>query len=136
MSQKTVSREQASIQPSKYASYITGLVARERQRRRRLRERATQAMEVARQAANLLRQHYDVTRVRLFGSVLRPEHFHERSDIDLAVEGLPPEAYLRAWALLNGSSPDFKCDFEIDLVDRHDCLPYIWEAVEREGVDL
>ena len=136
MSQKRVPKKQASTQHGKYAPYIAGLVARERRRRRRLRGRATLAMEVARQAADLLRQHYDVTRVRLFGSVLRPEYFHERSDIDLAVEGLPPEAYLRAWALLNGSSPDFKCDFEIDLVDRHDCLPYIWEAVEREGVDV
>jgi predicted nucleotidyltransferase len=119
-----------------YAPYIAGLVGRERQRRQRLRERAVQAKKIARQAANLLRQHYPVTRVRIFGSVLRPERFHERSDIDLAVEGLPAKDYLRAWALLNGGSPDFEHDFEIDLIDGYDCLPYIWQAVEREGIDV
>lgn len=132
MSQKTVSQEQGGIQPSKYASYIAGLVARERQRRRWLRERAVQAMEVAHQAADVLRQHYTVTRIRVFGSVLQPKYFHERSDIDLAVEGLPPEAYLRAWALLNGPG----IEFEIDLVTPEECRPAIWESVEREGVDL
>jgi predicted nucleotidyltransferase len=126
----------SSTIPEKYAPYIAGLVARERQRRRRLRERAAQAMVVARQAADFLRQHYPVTRIRVFGSVLRPERFHERSDIDLAVEGLPDKDYLRAWALLNGSSPELKHDFEIDLVDPNGCLAYIWETVEREGIDI
>jgi predicted nucleotidyltransferase len=65
---------------------------------------------------------------------LRPERFYERSDIDLAVEGLPPKEHLRAWALLNGA--ELKSDFEIDLVLQAECLPYIWEAVEREGIDI
>jgi predicted nucleotidyltransferase len=120
----------------KYAPYIAGLVKRERQRRRQLRKRAEQAMKVARQAAALLRQHFNVKRVRLFGSVLYPERFHEQSDIDLAIEGLPARDYLKAWALLNGGSPDFEHDFEIDLIDRDDCLPYIWRAVEQEGFEV
>ncbi len=115
-----------------FAPYIAGLVQRERVRRRQLRERAAQALEAARAAADLLRQHYGATRVRLFGSALHPERFHERSDVDLAVEGLAPQDYLRAWARLNGSD----AEFEVDLVDSRDCTSYIWEAVEREGVDL
>ena len=115
-----------------FAPYIAGLVQRERARRRRMRERATQALEAARTAAALLRRRYGATRVRLFGSVLHPERFHERSDVDLAVEGLAPQDYLSAWAVVNG--PD--AAFEIDLVDPRDCRPYIWEAVEREGVDI
>lgn len=131
-SPKAILKMPVNTQHSEYAPYIAGLVARERQRRRRLHRRALQAMEAARQAAALLRQHYKVTRVRVFGSVLRPERFHERSDIDLAVEGLPAEAYLRAWALLNGPG----IEFEIDLVTPEECRPAIWESVEREGVDL
>ena len=123
--------EESSV-VDEFAPYVAGLVRRERARRRRMRERATQALEAARSAAALIRQRYGATRVRLFGSVLYPERFHERSDVDLAVEGLVPQDYLSAWAVING--PDSK--FEVDLVDPNDCSPYIWEAVEREGVDL
>ena len=55
-----------------FAPYIAGLVRRERARRRRMRQRATQALEAARAAADLLRRRYGATRVRLFGSVLHP----------------------------------------------------------------
>jgi len=57
----------------KYAPYMAGRVARER---RRWRERAAQAMEVARQAAALLRAHYPVTRVRVFGSANDRAEYH------------------------------------------------------------
>lgn len=129
---KMMSKTQTNVPHSEYAPYIAGLVARERQRRRRLRQRAAQAMEVARRSATLLRQHYKVTRIRVFGSVLEPERFYEHSDIDLAVEGLPADAYLRAWALLNGPG----IEFEINLITPEECRPVIWESVEREGVDL
>ncbi len=115
-----------------FAPYIAGLVRRERARRRRMRKRAVQALEAARIAADLLRRHYGATRVRLFGSVLYPEQFHERSDVDLAVEGLSPQDCLSAWALVNGPGSEFG----VDLVEPGDCSPYIWEAVEREGVDV
>jgi len=115
-----------------FAPYIAGLVQRERARRRSMRQRAERALAAARTAADLLRRRYGATRVRVFGSALHPERFHERSDVDLAVEGLSPVDYLHAWAVVNG--PD--AEFEIDLIDPCDCSPYIWEAVEREGVDI
>lgn len=115
-----------------FAPYIAGLVRRERLRRRRMRERATQALEAARAAADLLRRRYGATRVRLFGSVLHPERFHERSDVDLAVEGLAPQDYLSAWASLNGPGGEF----EIDLITPDMCRPAIWKSAEREGVEL
>ncbi len=115
-----------------FAPYIAGLVRREQARRRQRRERAARALAAAQAAADLLRQRYSVTRVRAFGSILHPERFHERSDVDLAVEGLAPQDYLSAWAVVNGPG----AEFEIDLVDLGDCHRYIVEAVEREGVDL
>ncbi|MDY7080697.1 MAG: hypothetical protein SXV54_27770 [Chloroflexota bacterium] len=115
-----------------FAPYIAGLVRRERSRRRRMRKRATQATEAARAAADLLRQRYGATRVRLFGSALYPGRFHERSDVDLAVEGLAPQDYLNAWALVNGPGGEF----EIDLVTPDMCRPAIWKSAEREGVEL
>ena len=116
----------------RFAPYIAGLVRRERARRQQMRQRAAQAHEAPRAAADLLRRQYGATRVRLFGSALHPERFHERSDVDLAVEGLASLDYLSAWATINGPG----AEFEIDLVDLRECRPYIQEAIEHEGVDL
>ena len=115
-----------------FAPYVAGLVRRERARRRRMRQRAAQALEAARAAADLIRQRYGATRVCLFGSVLYPERFHERSDVDLAVEGLAPQSYLSAWALVNGPGGEF----EIDLVTPDMCRPAIWKSAEQEGIEL
>lgn len=41
--------------------------------------------------------------------------FSDRSDIDLAVDGIPPAACFRAWAEAGAS-----CPFELDLVERSD----------------
>ncbi|MGD9146966.1 MAG: nucleotidyltransferase domain-containing protein [Anaerolineae bacterium] len=64
--------------------------------RRRLALRHQRAWEIARQAADLLRYEYGVDRVALFGSLVRSERFHTRSDIDLAVCGLDEKYYYRA----------------------------------------
>lgn len=42
------------------------------------------------EAADMLRRDFGATRVVLFGSLLQP-WFHEASDVDLAVEGVPDE---------------------------------------------
>ncbi len=64
-----------------------------------LKEREIQrkaAREPARLAArqrlrNALRRHLPNQRVWLFGSIVHAEQFHERSDIDFAVEALPED---------------------------------------------
>lgn len=50
--------------------------------------------------ADLLVKQYDVRRVILFGSLAR-DRFAEESDIDLAVEGLPPILYFEVLAQVN-----------------------------------
>jgi len=90
------------------------------------------AWDVARAAARLLRERYQVTRVRAFGSLVHPERFHRDSDVDLAVEGLPPDDYwdaVTAALFLDKHIP-------VELADEAECHPRVWEAVEREGVDL
>jgi len=54
------------------------------------------AFRVAQVAAQLLRERYGVSRVRVFGSLVHAERFHEGSDIDLAVEGLEAADYWEA----------------------------------------
>jgi len=50
---------------------------------------------LAKECAKLLKEKYNVKRVFLIGSLIKG-YIHERSDIDLVVEGLPQEFYLKA----------------------------------------
>ncbi len=47
---------------------------------------------------SLIARKYRPKRIIQWGSVLAPEHFSEASDIDLAVEGVDPIAFLRLCA--------------------------------------
>jgi len=90
------------------------------------------AWEVAQAAAQILKERYGVSRVRVFGSLVHSSRFHENSDIDLAVEGLKPDDY---WEAV--TSVLFLDDqFPVELIDSTVCRPEIWEVVEEEGVDL
>lgn len=90
------------------------------------------AWEVAQKAADLLRNRYGVSRIRVFGSLVHKDNFHPGSDIDLAVEGLKSSDY---WKAL--SSVLFLDDkLTVEIVDRAICRPELWEVVEREGIDL
>jgi uncharacterized protein len=93
-------------------------------------ERRQRARQLAQQAAALLRDEYGVTEVRLFGSLLRPDRFHLRSDLDLAAWGLTADNWLRASAAVRALSDEI----EINLVDVAVCSPVLREAIEREGV--
>lgn len=54
--------------------------------------------------------HPSVQRVYLFGSVTRPRAFHEKSDVDIAVEGTTAEAYFAFWRELEQALPDWVID--------------------------
>jgi predicted nucleotidyltransferase len=90
------------------------------------------AWQVARAAAQVLRQQFGATRVVGFGSLTNRAWFTRWSDIDLAAWGIPPESFYRAVAVVTGLSAEFK----IDLVAPEDCAPSLNQAIEREGVDL
>ena len=95
-------------------------------------QRAERARNVTYQAARLLKEEFGATRVILFGSLARNDHFHLRSDIDLAVEGVTPQDFWRAWAALDTIGDEF----ELDLVDIETALPALRQQVEREGIEL
>lgn len=73
-----------------------------------------------------LRKRFGVRRVVLFGSFARGE-IHERSDLDLAVEGLPARDYYRAVAAcLSASVP-------VDLIRIEDATEGLRRRIEEEG---
>ncbi len=114
------------------AQYIEWLRHSAVQPRSLSEERIARAWEVARRAAQLLRERYHVHRVRVFGSLLHPKQFHSHSDIDLAVEGLTVHNYWDALADVLFLDDEIA----VDLVDPETCPPAIWARVEDEGIDL
>ena len=93
--------------------------------------RAEEARGVASSLAQELRSRFGAERVVLFGSLARGE-FSGRSDIDLAVWGIPPRDFYRAVAFASGCSKAWA----VDLVDGDDCPGALRRNIEQEGVAL
>ena len=81
-----------------------------------------------REAITRLAEHYSVTRLLLFGSSTDPTR--EGRDIDLAVEGLPPQDFFRFYGdlLFSVSKP-------VDLVDLAQNSK-LTRHIRREGLPL
>ena len=92
---------------------------------------AEEARRVASALAQELRSRFGAERVVLFGSLARGE-FSGRSDIDLAVWGIPPAEFYRAVAFASGRSTVWA----VDLVDAEDCSESLRRNIEQEGVAL
>jgi predicted nucleotidyltransferase len=89
------------------------------------------AIDIARKIARELGDRFSAQKVILFGSVARGI-IHKRSDIDLAVWGIPQEDFYRAVAFAAGYSKDWK----VDLVDAEDCRESLKQSISRDGVEL
>jgi predicted nucleotidyltransferase len=77
---------------------------------KRRRQRVERGWSVAGKAADLLRKRFHAERIIVFGSLLRPEYFDERSDVDLAVSGVADSEFLRAVAAVTGIDGDMAVD--------------------------
>jgi predicted nucleotidyltransferase len=101
----------------------------------RMKVRQEQGWEAARKAAEVLKKEFGVTRVVLFGSLLDHTQMHDRSDIDLAIWGLPDNQLFHAMAAVNYVFSPY--DFPpVDLVPIEKAYPYVYQAIEAEGVEL
>ncbi len=83
--------------------------------------RAT-AQAVARACARVLQDRFRARRVILFGSTTGEGPWHEKSDIDLAVEGVPPEQFFQAYSACSELVPQ---GLTLDLVPLEDVYPEI-----------
>jgi len=92
-------------------------------------DRKKYLLEVADKCAKLLKEKYKVKRVFLIGS-LAYGIVHERSDIDLVVEGLAPEIYIKALVDL---SDIVQWKEEINLIPFEDAFESLREKTLREG---
>ena len=105
---------------------------RAEQERQAQLQRAERAQGAAYEAARLLKEKFGARRVILFGSLARSDYFHLRSDIDLAVEGVSPQNFWRAWAALDTVDPEF----EFDLIDIETAPAALRQQIEQEGVEI
>ena len=120
------------VGPDEMASYRATARRRWQDEARELGKRRVEAQRMARAAADLLRERFGASRVILFGSVAHGLWHSETSDIDLASEGIAPEAYLLAVAYLQDISEGFK----FDLVALESCRSDLREAILKEGLPL
>jgi predicted nucleotidyltransferase len=129
-----MSKTALDLTPSQWQAYQPAKISESysESHKRQLARRRQQAMQVARQAARLLRERFQAQRVVLFGSLVHEASFTPWSDIDLAAWGIPTDRIYAAVAAVTGLSPDFK----IDLVDPGACRPALQSAIERDGVEL
>jgi len=86
-------------------------------------------LELVDKCAKLLKEKYKVKRVFLIGSLVYGI-VHEKSDIDLVVEGLPPEIYIKALVDL---SDIVQWKEEINLIPFEDAFESLREKTLREG---
>ena len=92
-------------------TYRKSAIQKQQQRQDYLSLRQQKGWEIARQAAQILREQFAVQKVVLFGSLLDSQRMRFHSDIDLAVWSLPEKYYYRAVAKLL----DLDSEFSIDL---------------------
>jgi uncharacterized protein len=118
-----------NVPPEKMQQYILTAQARQQQRLEALNQRQQRGLEIAKMAAQKLKTEFGVSRVVMFGSLLG-DNFHESSDIDLAVWGLPEQFYFKAVAQILSLS-----DFEFDLVEVQYASPEILAAI-AQGTEL
>lgn len=88
-------------------------------------------MVLARQLAQLLVEGYGATRVVLVGSLARGD-FAQGSDIDLAVEGLPPESFFAAGAEIERVAGWIG----VDLTPLETASAFFRDEAARDGVVL
>ena len=123
----------ADLTPEELEAYREAWRRRWAEEEARRARRQGRAWAVACAAARLLKERFGARRVRAFGSLPTP-WFRERSDIDLAVEGVPPERLGEAEAALAELAPDFRVDL-VPLEALRDA-PRLLRRIEEEGVDL
>lgn len=79
--------------------------------------------------AKMLKEKYKVKRVFLIGSLVKG-YVHERSDIDIVVEGLQPELYIRA--LVDGKDI-LQWKVDLNLIPFEDAYESLKDKTLKEG---
>jgi len=91
--------------------------------------RKEKLQKIAKKCADILRDKYKVRKVILIGSLVKGK-VHEKSDIDLVVEGLKPSLYISALTDLWDILPS---GVELNLISFEDTFDSLKEKAVNEG---
>ena len=91
--------------------------------------RKDELKRIAKKCANILKDKYKVRRIILIGSLVKGI-VHEKSDIDLVVEGLEPSLYIKALTDLWDNLP---AGVELNLISFEDAFESLKEKAINEG---
>ena len=108
------------------------IARRNSDQRATIERRKERAWELARTAADRLRNDFGAQRVLVFGSLAHRSWFTQWSDIDLIAWGIAPERFYAAAAAVE----ELDSSFRIDLLDPVTALPGMLEDIERVGVEV
>ncbi|MBS3976004.1 MAG: hypothetical protein KGZ75_04660 [Syntrophomonadaceae bacterium] len=108
--------------------YIKAWIEKTRGQKEKNTSLAERACQQAKAMARVLGKEFGARKVYLFGSLLYPERFLPGSDIDLAVEGVSPDVFLKAECRMEALT-----DFPFDLVDLREASPSFAKAIRSEG---
>ena len=89
------------------------------------------ASKEARRLARILKKEFFARRVILFGSLVSYGNFHFKSDIDLAVEGIPDDKFFKAVGKIVRTSR-----FPVDIKPVEDMPENFRKEVELQGILL
>jgi uncharacterized protein len=95
-------------------------------------EERERLLDQVRELATILKERFGAKRVVLFGSMAQEDWFSPDSDIDLAVEGLRPEHYWKAWEALEEEIRDRP----VDLIAIESASEPLRKSIDRYGVEL
>lgn len=89
------------------------------------------AWKDAQRVSQLLSLKFHFRKLYLFGSTVKKGRFNRQSDIDLVIEGLPEEFFLKAYGFLIKEA-----DFPVDLKSWEMLEQQLRKKVRKEGVIL
>lgn len=92
-------------------------------------ERKEKLQELAKRCVEVLKDKYKVKKVFIIGSLAKG-FVHEKSDIDLVVEGLSPDSYMKAITELWDILPP---GVELNLIPFEDAFESLKEKAIKEG---
>ena len=95
-------------------------------------DRRQRLQKIAKKCAEILKDKYKIKKAILIGSLVRGI-IHEKSDIDLVVEGLKPALYIKALTDLWDILP---VDVELNLIPFEDTFESLREKTLKEGVHI
>ena len=127
-----VARTALSLTPKEVESYRRAALLVKPKRSKELKARRLHALRVARKAAKILKTEFGAEKVMVFGSLVHPALFHERSDVDLAVWGLSGREFYRAVSVLLDIEPSLS----IDLIDFEDAHRALQDVIMKDGRTL